>query len=185
MFHIHTAHLLENYGYYAVFFAGLIEGETMLLLGAYAVHQGYLHMVPLIACGATAAFLSDQFYFQLGRRKGALVLERHPKLEKRFDKAVAFVSRHPIATVMLMRFAWGLRIVFPVTLGMTKMATALYVPLCAVAAVVWATAVAYLGVWVTGILKAIIGNLHHYELYFIALAALIGLVVAVRHVKMA
>jgi membrane protein DedA with SNARE-associated domain len=184
MFHIHTAHLLANYGYYAVFFAGLLEGETMLLLGAYAVHQGYLHMLPLIACGAAAAFLSDQFYFQLGRRKGSEVLQRHPKLEKRFAKAVDFVDRHPIATVMLMRFAWGLRIVFPVTLGMTKMRTALYVPLSAFAAVVWATTVAYLGAWLTGVLKTVIGNLHHYELYFIALAALVGLIVAFRHVRM-
>lgn len=185
MFHIHTAHLLADYGYYAVFFAGLLEGETILLLGAYAVHQGYLHMLPLIACGAAAAFLSDQFYFQLGRRKGQQVLQKHPKLEKRFEKAVAFVDRHPIATVLLMRFAWGLRIVFPVTLGMTRMATALYVPLSALASVAWATAVVYLGVWVTGVVRAIVGNLHHYELWLIAAAALIGLVVAVRHVRMA
>ncbi|WPB57874.1 DedA family protein [Xylophilus sp. GOD-11R] len=184
MFHIHTAHLLADYGYYAVFFAGLLEGETILLLGAYAVHQGYLHMLPLIACGAAAAFCSDQFYFQLGRRKGAQVLQRHPKLQKRFAKATAFVDRHPIATVMLMRFAWGLRIVFPVTLGMTRMRTALYVPLSALASVIWAATVAYLGVWVTGVLKTVIGNLHHYELTIIGMAALIGLVVAFRHVRM-
>lgn len=185
MFHIHTAHLLADYGYYAVFFAGLLEGETILLLGAYAVHQGYLHMLPLIACGSAAAFITDQFYFQLGRRKGQQVLQKHPNLEKRFEKAVAFVDRHPVATVLLMRFAWGLRIVFPVALGMTKMRTALYVPLSALAAVIWATAVAYLGVWVTGLLKMVIGNLHHYELWFIGVAALIGLIVAVRHFKMA
>ena len=185
MFHLHTAHLLADYGYYAVFFAGLIEGETMLLLGAYAVHQGYLHMLPLIACGASAAFISDQFYFQLGRRKGQQVLQKHPKLQHRFEKAVAFVDRHPVGTVLLMRFAWGLRIVFPVALGMSRMRTAVYLPLSAVAAVIWATAVAYLGVWVTGVLKTVIGNLHHYELYFIGIAALIGLVVAIRHFRMA
>ena len=36
---------------------------------------------------------------------------------------------------MLMRFAWGLRIVFPVALGMTKMRAALFVPLSAFASV--------------------------------------------------
>ena len=185
MLHIHTAHLLADYGYYAVFFAGLLEGETMLLLGAYAVHQGYLHMLPLIACGAGAAFLSDQFYFQLGRRKGQQVLQKHPRLARRFDRAAAFVDRHPIGTVLLMRFAWGLRIVLPVTLGMTRMSTAVYMPLSAVASVLWASAVAFLGVWVTGAVKTLIGNLHHYELWFIAAAALVGLVVAVRHFKMA
>jgi membrane protein DedA with SNARE-associated domain len=185
MLHIHTAHLLSDYGYYAVFFAGLLEGETMLLLGAYAVHQGYLHMLPLIACGAAAAFVSDQFYFQLGRRKGHQVLEKHPRLATRFEKAAAFVDRHPVATVLLMRFAWGLRIVLPVTLGMTRMATAVYLPLSAVASVLWATVVACLGVWITGVVRTVIGNLHHYELWLIGAAVLVGLVAAVRHVRMA
>jgi len=63
--------LLQQYGYIVVFAAGLFEGETILMIGAFAVHQGYLSLGPLIACGAAAAFLTDQFYFHLGRRKGA------------------------------------------------------------------------------------------------------------------
>ena len=62
---MHPSELLQHYGYYAVLVAGLFEGETILMLGAYAVHQGYLSMLPLIACGAAAAFATDQFYFHL------------------------------------------------------------------------------------------------------------------------
>ena len=113
------------------------------------------------------------------------MLQRHPKLQTRFDKAVAIVDRHPIATVMLMRFAWGLRIVFPVALGMSRMRTALYLPLSALSAVVWATVVVNLGLWVTEAVKRVIGNLHHYELWLIGIAALVGLVVAIRHLRMA
>jgi len=182
---LHPSELLQDYGYYAVFFAGLIEGETILLLGAYAVQEGYLRLLPLIACGAAAAFLSDQFYFFLGRRKGQEVLQRHPRLHKRFDKAFRFVGRHPVATVLLMRFAWGLRIVFPVALGMTRMRAAVYVPLSAVAAVVWAAIVASLGVWVSEALKSLVGSLRPYELVLIGTAAAIGLVVAIRHIRMA
>ncbi|WP_198968645.1 DedA family protein [Xylophilus sp. ASV27] len=182
---LHPAELLQNYGYYAVFLAGLIEGETMLLLGAYAVHAGYLRLLPLIACGAGAAFLTDQFYFFLGRRKGQELLQRHPRLQKRFDKAFRFVGRHPVATVLLMRFAWGLRIVLPVTLGMSRMRAAVYVPLSAAAAVIWATTVASVGVWVSEALKSLVGSLHPYELVLIGVALVIGLVVAIRHIRMA
>ena len=72
--------LLQQYGYIVVFVAGLFEGETILMLGAFAVHQGYLSLGPLIACGAAAAFLTDQFYFHLGRRKGAELLAGRPGL---------------------------------------------------------------------------------------------------------
>jgi membrane protein DedA with SNARE-associated domain len=182
---LHPAELLQDYGYYAVFFAGLLEGETILLLGAYAVHEGYLRMLPLIACGAAAAFLSDQFYFFLGRHKGQQLLQKHPKMQARFNRAVRFVARHPTATVLLMRFAWGLRIAFPVALGMTRMRAAFFVPLSAVASVLWATVVVLLGVWVSETLKSLVGSLRPYELVLIGTAAIIGLLVAIRHIRMA
>jgi membrane protein DedA with SNARE-associated domain len=182
---MHLSQLLQDYGYYAVFFAGLLEGETILLLGSYAVHQGYLKMLPLIACGASAAFLSDQFYFFLGRRKGAQVLARHPALERRAARAFAFVERRPILTVMLMRFAWGLRIVLPVALGMSPMRAAVYVPLSAVASVLWAAVVCCGGVAISGTVHHLFGSLRPYEHWLIGGALLIGLVVAVRHLRMA
>lgn len=181
---MHASQLLQDYGYYAVFLLGLLEGETILLLGAYAVHEGYLKLVPLISCGATAAFLSDQFYFLLGRRKGAQVLERHPRMKQRFARAFRFVERHPVATVLLMRFAWGLRIAFPVALGMSRMRTAVFLPLNAVAAVAWATIVVLCGVWITQTAKALVGSLRPYEFVLIGVAAAVGLVVAIRHLRM-
>lgn len=202
---MHPSQLLQDYGYYAVFFAGLLEGETILLLGSYAVHQGYLKMLPLIACGAAAAFLSDQFYFFLGRRKGAQVLARHPHLERRAARAFAFVRRRPVATVLLMRFAWGLRIVLPVALGMASapergrtaagpaagpdagpsnpMRPAVYVPLSACASVLWAAVVCYCGVAITGALHHLVGSLRPYEHWLVGAAVAVGLLAAIRHLR--
>ena len=112
---MHLSELLQQYGYLAVFIAGLFEGETILMLGAFAVHQGYLRLLPLIACAAAAAFLTDQFYFHLGRRKGRHWLARRPALAARVARIDGFVGRHPVATVFLMRFAWGLRIALAAT----------------------------------------------------------------------
>jgi membrane protein DedA with SNARE-associated domain len=182
--HLHLPQLLSDYGYYAVFFLGLLEGETILLLGAYAVHEGYLSFWPLVAFGASAAFLTDQFYFFLGRKKGPQVIERHPKMHARFQRAFAFVQRRPVLTVLLMRFAWGLRILFPVALGMTKMRAAVYIPLSAVASVLWALAVCWFGVAVSDAAHAIFGSLRPYDHALIFVALLIGLWVAVRHIKM-
>jgi membrane protein DedA with SNARE-associated domain len=175
---MHLSQFLQNYGYLAVFVAGLFEGETMLMLGAFAVHQGYLSLVPLIACGAAAAFLTDQFYFHLGRRKGAELLANRPKLRAHIERINGFVSRHPIATIFVMRFAWGLRIAMPATLGMGRMPALLYAGLSAIAGVVWATVVSLFGVRLTAWVHSWVGHLRPYEHDLIATALVITLVVA-------
>jgi membrane protein DedA with SNARE-associated domain len=175
---MHPHELIQNYGYIAVFVAGLFEGETMLMLGAYAVREGYLHFWPLIACGASAAFLSDQFYFHLGRRKGADLLSTRPKLSAHIQRVTGFVDRHPIATIFLMRFAWGLRIALPATLGMGRMQAAVYAGIDALAAVLWAIVIAVFGIKLTGWIHAEVGKLHPYEHDLIVGAVVIAIGVA-------
>jgi membrane protein DedA with SNARE-associated domain len=175
---MHPSELLQHYGYYAVFVAGLFEGETILMLGAYAVHQGYLSMGPLIACGAAAAFATDQFYFHLARRNGAELLAKRPKLAAHMGRVTGFVEKHPVATIFGMRFAWGFRIVLPATLGMGRMSAGLYAVLDAVAAVVWATAVTLFGVEITSLIHSAFGRMRPYEHQLILGAILVALAVA-------
>lgn len=160
---MHLSHLLEHYGYLAVFVAGLFEGETMLMLGAYAVHQGYLSLWPLIAWGAGAAVVADQFYFRLGRHKGSALLAKRPKLRAHIQRVGGFVERHPVAAVFVMRFAWGLRIVLPAALGMGTMRASVFTALNIPAAVIWATIVSLLRVRVTEYVHASIGHLRPHE----------------------
>ncbi|MEJ8849852.1 DedA family protein [Variovorax rhizosphaerae] len=175
---MHPHQLLEHYGYYAVFFIGMFEGETILMLGAYAVHQGYLSMLPLIAVGALAAFCPDQFYFQVGRRKGAELMAKRPKLAAHLARVQGFIERHPVATIFLMRFAWGFRVVMPAALGMSKMPLAMYVALDAVAAVVWASVIALFGVNIAGVVHSLMSKVQHHEHVIVFGALAIALTVA-------
>ncbi|MDB5851343.1 MAG: hypothetical protein JWP29_5095 [Rhodoferax sp.] len=181
---MHTSELLRHYGYYAIFFAGLFEGETILLLGAYAVHQGYLQMPLVIGFGAAAAFVSDQFYFFLGRRRGPTIEQKYPRIHQRLDKVSGFTDRHPITTVLVMRFAWGLRIVLPIALGMGRMRAALYVPLSAVASLLWACTVAYFGVAISEFAHRLIGNLRHHEHTILLGTAVAALLVALWQLRL-
>ncbi len=181
---MHTAELLQHYGYIAIFVAGLFEGETILLLGAYAVHQGYLQMPLVVACGAAAAFISDQFYFFIGRRRGPTIGQKYPRIQQQLEKVRGFVGRHPVAIVMLMRFAWGLRIVLPIALGMGRMRAAVYVPLSAVASVLWAVVVCFFGVAVSQMAHRAIGNLRHHEHAIVIAALLAGLLVALWQLRL-
>ncbi|MDM0113221.1 VTT domain-containing protein [Variovorax sp. J22R133] len=175
---MHPHQLLADYGYYAVFFIGLFEGETILMLGAYAVHQGVLSMLPLVACGALAAFAADQFYFHVGRRKGKEWLAARPSLAAHLERVSGFIERHPVATVFLMRFAWGFRIVMPAALGMGTMSAAVFVGLDALAAVLWATVVATFGVEVAGVVHGLVGQVRYHEHLIIFGALALALIVA-------
>ena len=175
---MHPAELLQHYGYYAVLLAGLFEGETILMLGAYAVHQGYLAMGPLIACGAAAAFATDQFYFHMARRRGADLLSKRAKLAAHIARVTDFVEKHPILTIFAMRFAWGFRIVLPATLGMGRMPAGLYAALDAVASIVWATVVTLFGVEVTSKIHTVFGRMRPYEHQLLLGAVAIALLVA-------
>lgn len=175
---LHPAELLQHYGYLAVFVAGLFEGESMLMLGAYAVHRGYLAMLPLIGCGALAAFVTDQFYFQLARRNGAQLLAKRPQLAAHIAGVSDFVNRHPVATVFMMRFAWGFRIVLPATLGLGRMGLLRYLLLDLCASVLWAGVIALLGVQIAGWLHEAVAHLHRHEHLLIFSAVAVALSVA-------
>ena len=62
------AGLIDSYGYLAVFFGALLEGETILALAGLAAFRGYLDLYKVIALAMFAGFLGDQIYFFLGRR---------------------------------------------------------------------------------------------------------------------
>lgn len=137
--------LLSLYGLPVVFAGALFEGETVLLLAGYAAHRGYLDFWAVVAVAAAGAVLGDQFWFWLGRRHAPRLLARRPDLAARVTRALALIERHPNATVLTMRFAWGLRIAMPVALGASRVGRLRFALLNLVSALVWAPLVAGVG----------------------------------------
>ena len=66
--------LLHQYGYALIFVGALVEGETLLMLGGYFAHRGYLDLARVIATAFVGAVCGDQFFFYIGRHhaKGLL-----------------------------------------------------------------------------------------------------------------
>ncbi|WP_171255189.1 DedA family protein, partial [Acinetobacter terrae] len=114
---INWSTLLQHYGYLAILVGTFFEGETVLLLGAYAVNQHILNFWLLIATAMIGSFIGDQFYYHMGRKYGYDFISRRPKLERKFQQASLFVEYYPTLSILLMRFAWGLRTVIPISFG--------------------------------------------------------------------
>ena len=172
---MHLSQLLEQYGYAAVFVGTFAEGESMVLLGGYAAHRGYLELFGVIATAFIAAVAGDQTYFRLGRRYGPRLLARRPRLSARVNAAVKMVERHGTWIVLIMRFMWGLRIALPIAVGMSAMKARRFLALDLIAAAVWSTVIACIGFGAAQVLTSWIADLRHHERWIVGILLLLAL----------
>lgn len=176
--------LLQNYGYLAVFVGAFFEGETVLLLGAYAVQQHYLQLWPLMACGAAGGFFGDQFYYGVGRWGGQTWLAKRPKLQQKFDRASRFIHRYPVATIFGMRFAWGLRTILPVSFGVRGYAWPRYASFNVIACCLWSAVIVVFGVQLSRLFRYWWGSFRHYQsVFWVVVAVAIVLLLGYRLIR--
>ena len=164
--------LLHQYGYLLIFLGTLAEGETLLMLGGYFAHRGYLDLGGVIATSFIAALCGDQLFFHLGRSHAKALLERFPRLRDKVNVALSRVEQHQVKVVLSMRFLWGLRIALPVALGLTRMEARKFFWLNLLSAAVWSCVFAFVGFSASHLVTHIVDNLHHYEKW-IALGVLL------------
>lgn len=155
--------LLHQYGYVLIFLGTLAEGETLLMLGGYFAHRGYLDLGGVIATAFVAAVSGDQLFFHLGRSHAKSLLGRFPRLRDKVNLALQRVEQHQVKVVLSMRFLWGLRIALPVALGLTSMDARKFFWLNLLSAAVWSCVFAWVGFGTSRLVTQIVSNLHHYE----------------------
>lgn len=165
--------LLHQYGYLLIFLGTFIEGESLLLLGGYFAHSGYLDLRGVIATAFVAAVCGDQLFFHLGRRHATRLFERFPRLHDKVRLAVHRAERHQLLVVSGMRFLWGLRIALPLAMGMTRMSSQKFFWLNLVSAAAWAALFGTLGYGTSRLATRLIDDLHLYE-WWIAGGLLLG-----------
>ena len=173
--------LLHQYGYLMIFLGTLAEGESLLVLGSYFAHRGYLELGGVMLTAFVGAVCGDQLFFHLGRRHAKGLLERFPKLRDKVNVALRRVEDHQVKVVLSMRFLWGLRIALPVALGLTNMSARRYLLVNLVSAAIWSTVFSLAGYGVSRVLSQVIGNLHHYEWWIAGGLLLIGVIAAAWH----
>ena len=131
------APLVAKYGYAATFAGTLLEGESLLILSGFAAHRGYLSLPLVVVVGALGGALGDIGFFLLGRYYGRGLIARFPRFAPAADRVHGMIERHPAATVLGVRFMYGLRTAGPAIIGTTRMTLLEFVPLNAVGALLW------------------------------------------------
>lgn len=156
--------LVLQLGYVTLFLGTFLEGESVLALAGVAASYGYLTFEYVVAVAALGAFLGDQACFYVGRRYGASILARYPKLAAKAPRIERLVRRWDAPAVIVLRFLYGLRIAGPIVIGSFGISPWRLALFNAIGALIWAPLVAGIGYMAGYALEAWIGRLKHVQI---------------------
>ena len=92
--------LLTKYGYIAILLGTVFEGETIMIMGGFSAHRGYLKLLTwVILAGFVGNFIQNQGYFILGRRYGTRTVEKHPEWKPRLQQVHRCLERYQSALI--------------------------------------------------------------------------------------
>ena len=175
--------LISTYGYTAVGVGTFLEGETILILGGFAAHRGYLELPWVIVCAFFGTLFGDQLFFYIGRTKGKSALEKRPHWKTKSEKVFRLLDRHQILLILGFRFLYGLRTVTPFIIGASKIAPTRFLILNILGASLWAIIIGTMGYLFGHTLEIIIGDIKQYELLAFSMLAGIGMISWLIHIK--
>ena len=134
-----------RYGLIAVFLGTFVEGETVLFSAGVLAGHGILPLPAVIAVAWAGAVIGHGFWFLVGRWWGGRALTFLKVPADKVAHVKSLVHRHPISSIVLLQYMYGLRIVGATILGVTRLGVARFMSIEAVNCVVWAAAVAGAG----------------------------------------
>ena len=182
--HLDLNALIAIYGYWVIFVGCLLEGETVLLLGGMAAHQGTLQWLHVIGWATLGGILGDQLLFWTGRYSGSRLLPKLKRHQSAIQRVERLIHRYPMTSVFAVRFLYGMRLVGPMVIGASGLAPWRFALINVLSAAIWATLFVSAGYWAGEALQHFFGDLRPYRLpIFIGVVALVSLAALVRYLR--
>jgi membrane protein DedA with SNARE-associated domain len=166
--------LIAAHGYWVVFVGTFLEGETVLVVGGMAAHQGLLHLPGVIGAACIGTLLGDQFFFWLGRQRGQAWVERSPVWRVRAERARRLALRGGPGFLLGFRFLYGLRSVTPLILGATGYPPGRFLVWNCLGAALWAVIVGVLGFALGQAAETVIGEFRRDSVRLLGVLLIVG-----------
>nr|WP_246849345.1 DedA family protein [Rubellimicrobium arenae] len=152
--------LLTAWGLPLVTASCFIEGDAAAMVGGALAHRGTFGFGEAVFAAALGAFLSDQFWFHVGRRIGATGMVRHHLDRPVLARLGDWLRRRPNLAIIGVRFVWGIRIAGPTAIGAAGVSPWRFLALDLPATIVWATLLTGMGYGVGATIERAVGSLH-------------------------
>src|SRR5260370_21907259 len=137
----------------------LLEGETFVLLAAFAAAQGLLTPALLLAASWLGSFSGDQTYFWIGRYFGLWLLNRFPKWRYGVESALYWLERYNTGFILSFRFIYGIRNFSSFAMGLSAVHWKRFFILNCLAAGLWAGSFVALGYFLGHAFRSVLGHL--------------------------
>jgi membrane protein DedA with SNARE-associated domain len=164
---------IEAYGSWAVFLGGILEGETVFIAAGYAISQGYLEPLSTFLLAVAGGSVGDLGYYALGRWYGARLIRAVSFLRKLHAPATLLLRRWGRAVAFVMRFAYGLRVILPLSIGAARFPLAVFLPFNLLGSLAFSSVYLLLGYFFGEALEEVLSRARGYEG-----AVLLGIAVA-------
>lgn len=167
--------LLAEYGYWLIFAATFIEGESVVLIAGVAAAAGHLSLPWVFIAAYIGSYLGDQLWFHVGRRYGKRLLERFPRFQSPANRVFRLLERYDTGFILTFRFVYGVRNVTPFALGMSNVSALRFAVLNCVAAGMWAITFSGAGYLFGHAVIAVVGDMKAYIGYVLLALVLVAL----------
>ncbi len=174
--------LVAQYGYLAVLIGTMLEGETILVLGAVAAKLGYLKIELVVLVAWIGSFIGDQAYFWVGRLYGIRLLARWPSWRMRVHRATRLLEKYDTWFILGFRFVYGIRSISPFVIGMSRIPAWRFMLLNLIAAFMWASVLGGISFLLGAVMKNLLARFEVVEHYAIVIIAAAGVLLWVAHV---
>jgi len=171
-------HLIDLYGYWAVFIWTFIEGESALIAAAALAAAGLMEPWKVIATGAGGAFLGHMMFFAIGRWRGMQIIRAVPFLNRHYDKANKILDHYAHWSIFILQYLYGTRLISAILFGCSSISLQRFVLLQIVNCLSWALLI-YLGGHLLGVAAIAIMNRFGVEGLVIAIAVITLIAIAV------
>lgn len=111
----------STYGYLALALGILFLGDVTLLAAGFFSNLGYFNIFVVVALTCAILPLYDMIFYWLGLTGRKALLFKSKFTQEKFKKVERFFRIHGPKTLLCFRFAFGLRTLFLLVVGMAKM----------------------------------------------------------------
>lgn len=125
--------------------SAIVAEELSPIFGGIAAHEGELRIARVIVSITLGGWVATTLLYVLGRWKWEFIRRRFPRVRATGTVALRVVRRNQLTASLLVRFAFGLRIVLPMACGAANVPLYLYLPLSLVGSALWTAAFTLIG----------------------------------------
>jgi membrane protein DedA with SNARE-associated domain len=119
--------------------SAIVTEELSPIFGGIAAHEGELQLARVILSITLGGWVATTLLYALGRWKWEFIRRRFPRVRATGTIALRVVRRNQLTASLLVRFAFGLRIVLPMACGAARVPVYVYLPLSLIGSALWTT----------------------------------------------